>query len=51
MHKIAECTKTKSSEELEIVHFDHANAWKTSQEKIFDTSRYSSSVSTLNGED
>ena len=34
MHKIAECTKTKSSEELEIVHFDHASAWKASTRKV-----------------
>lgn len=34
MHKIAKCTKTKSSEELEIVHFDHASAWKASTRKV-----------------
>lgn len=36
MHKIAKCTKTKSSEELEIVHFDHASAWKASTRKVLD---------------
>lgn len=34
MHEIAECTKTKSSEELKIVHFDHASAWKASTRKV-----------------
>ena len=34
MHEIAKCTKTKSSEELEIVHFDHASAWEASTRKV-----------------
>ena len=39
MHKIAECTKTKSSEELEIVHFDHASAWKARGCREIDSSK------------
>lgn len=34
MHEIAECTKNKSLEELKIVHFDHASAWKASTRKV-----------------
>lgn len=34
MYEIAKYTKTTSSEELEIVHFDHASAWKASTRKV-----------------